>query len=109
MNQLAISFSSYKSEHFHNTIDLEGEALYKADQSAKSLEERVYNLMKDGKARSAPEVQRDIDGTPLIGSVRRALSNLTTEKFGDRLVKTKETSPGLYQYRNYRYKLNKKV
>ena len=106
MNTQLTMFDQFKRS-FHKTIELSSEELRAADKAAKRLETKVLNLMLDGVPRSAPEVQRDIEGTPLIGSIRRALTNLTTEPFGRRLIKTKETSPGLYQFRNCRYKLNK--
>ena len=101
-----LSFFPQPQPSFHNTIDLEGKELGKADTNAKRQESIVLGLYSDGKARNAWEAYRELctNGETIIkDSVKRSITNLMNE---GKLVKTKIKTKGEYQMGNYQYKLN---
>lgn len=103
MSQL--TFFPQAQPAFHNTIDLKGEELRKADTNAKRQEDVILELFQDGKPRNAWEAYQELTNkgyTMIKDSVKRGITNLMNE---GKLVKTKIKTPGEYQMGNYQYKL----
>lgn len=98
-------FQDSRPRSFHNTIDLKGKELVKAESISKSQEERVLKLFSDGKPRNAWETYQDLteQGETMIkDSVKRAITNLMNE---GKLFKTDVKTKGEYHISNYQYKL----
>ena len=91
---------------FFNTINLEGEELIEAINSAKTQEEKVLAIFMIHKILSPVEVEyhynRKFKEVP-ITSIRRAITNLTKQ---GKLVKTEEKIKGKWGMYNYKWKLN---
>ena len=80
------------STSFHNTINLTGPELRSAQSSAKSQEAEILKLFRQGWQTFTPsEVLRKLDTKAPITSIRRAITNLTTQGF---LVKLDYTIRG---------------
>ena len=93
---------------YHNTTSAKGKELVRLDTAAKRLEDKVLALYSDGKPRNAWEAFRELkikDRTVIKDSVKRAITNLTSEKFGRKLIKTDIKTKGQYHIDNYQYKL----
>lgn len=101
--ELQLSLYPQPQPSFHNTIHLEGEELKQAELNAQSQDGRVYEVFKDGKARTAWDVQDQLPNM-LITSIRRSLTNLTVRDF---LEKTENMVMGKYKTKCHQYKLNK--
>lgn len=107
-SSVQLDFFQSEPKSFHNTIDLEPEAFYRADANAKRQEDKVLELFKDGKQRNAWEAYKELSArgeTMIKDSVKRAITNLTTEKFGCKLIKTSDKTQGEYQMLNYQYRI----
>lgn len=108
--ELQLSLYPQPQPSFHNTTNAKGKELVRLDTAAKSLEDKVLALYSDGKPRNAWEAFRELkikDRTVIKDSVKRAITNLTSEKFGRKLIKTDIKTKGQYHIPNYQYKLNK--
>ena len=80
------------STSFYDTIGLTGPALDKAQSSAKSQEAEILRLFRSGYIALAPsEVLRLLNTRAPITSIRRAMTNLTTQGL---LVKLDSLQPG---------------
>ncbi len=102
MNQIGLFDKPVPS--FHNTIDLKGKELIKADNKAKTQEEIILKLFKDNPHAdfTASDVWLKLGQCWPITSVRRAITNLKE------LEKTDKQRLGLYGTMNYIYKLKTK-
>jgi hypothetical protein len=100
-----LTFFPQPQPSFHNTIDLEGKELRKANTNAKRQEDICLQLFMDCKPRNAWEAYQELcaNGETMIkDSVKRSITNLMNE---GKLVKTKIKTKGEYQMSNYQYKL----
>ena len=84
------------STSFHNTINLSGPELRSAQSSAKSQEAEILKLFRQGWQTFTPseilrQFDRQLDTNVPITSIRRGITNLTTQGF---LVKLDDTRRG---------------
>ena len=84
---------------YYNTVRETGEVLEKYSNKAKSQDEFIMNLMKDGAKLSASMIEPLMD-VP-ITSIRRSLSTLMNE---GKLIKLDVTVFGKYGRREHLYK-----
>ena len=94
----------HEPQSHHNTTNLKGAALAKAESKAKSQEKAILELLIGGGKYTASEVWGLIyepTATPLT-SVRRALTNLMNK---GKLIKTDEKKIGYYGSPEHYYKL----
>jgi len=69
-----------KTAHYHNTNLLEGKELVDADDKALHMEERIHRFLKKYAGREyTPWEIHDYFPEYLIGSIRRALTNLASD------------------------------
>ena len=103
--------SRFVEEHeqpsHHNTTNLKGAALDKAESKAKSQEKEILELFNGhSDTWTASEIwAKYYDMEVLLTSVRRALSNLANPKKYDKLIKTNEKKIGYYGSPEHYYKL----
>ena len=88
---------------FHNTLDLKGKELLKAESKARTQEEIILKLFTDNPHAdfTASDLWLKLGQQWPITSVRRSLTNLCAEH----LYKTDIKRLGLYGQMNYAYKL----
>ncbi len=88
---------------FHNTLELKGKELLRAESKAKTQEEIILKLFTDNPHAdfTASDLWLKLGQQWPITSVRRALTNLTAEH----LRKTETKRIGLYGMMNCVYKL----
>lgn len=88
---------------FHNTIELEGEELLKAEDKAIGLEGEILLVFGyNPQVGYTPwQIYEKLNGRHLIGSVRRAITNLTKRGI---LEKSDERVESKYS-KNYTWKL----
>lgn len=89
---------------FHNSIDLKGKELIKAESKAKTQEEIILKLFTDNPHVdfTASDVHLRLGQQMLLTSIRRSISNLVES---NHLEKTENKRLGLYGQMNYAYKL----
>lgn len=91
---------------FHNTVGLQGELLFEAENGTKKQQERVMAVFRRYPDRefTPAEIHLIIDDyKTLLTSVRRAICNATKDGL---LIKTGNKKPGLYNVPNLCWKLN---
>jgi predicted RNA-binding protein YlqC (UPF0109 family) len=90
---------------YYNTNREKGETLINSNVKAKSQEEEVLSIFKERVRLSASEAWKIYakQGTP-ITSIRRAITNLCKDY---KLVKTEETTEGIYGKKEHVYTLLK--
>lgn len=68
------------NNHYHNTNQLEGKELVDADDKALCMEERIHRFLKSYPRKEfTPWEIHDLFPEYLIGSIRRALTNLAND------------------------------
>lgn len=92
-----------KTEHYHNTTNLD---LFTVEQKKKeciSQEEKVLKVFKNAPKLSASEVYNKLNTASPITSIRRAISNLKKQ---GKLLRLDEFKIGLYGSPEHYYKAN---
>jgi hypothetical protein len=90
---------------FHNTIGLKDNELRNETAVNRSQSDQVFEIFKDGKLYTAPEIFKILKRTNkrvLLNSVRRAITDLCRE---NKLTITKHMKPGLYRISNHCYQI----
>lgn len=103
-----------QTQSFHNSIELTGKPLEKAEKKAVTQEDKVYIffIRKAGKEYTPWEVYQALTHTGVIHrntpeqSIKRAITNLTTS---GKLIKTDIRRIGKYGTLNFTWKLNGEV
>jgi hypothetical protein len=92
---------------YYNTTNLSGVDLKNSANSALKQEDRIHEFYKANANREITpfEVEQELYShtTVPITSIRRAITNLTTD---DKLIKTSNTKQGPYGKPSYCWKLN---
>jgi transcription initiation factor IIE alpha subunit len=92
---------------YYNTTNLSGADLKDSTNSAMKQEERIHEFYKANANREITpfEVEQELYSNTMvpITSIRRAITNLTTE---DKLIKTSNVKTGPYGKPSYCWKLN---
>lgn len=101
-------FQSKQSPSFHNSVPIHGKELLQAERNAKAQEARVLTIFeetgRDYNAWEMYQAYQDRFGLAPKDSIKRALTNLTTE---GKLVRTNVMRPGQWGAGNSVYKLCK--
>ena len=92
---------------YHNTTNLTGEELKRAERKALSQKQKVLQFFKDNPNGSYTpfEVQSRVNPIWPITSVRRAMSDLTPVD----LIRTDKKKEGLYGAKNYCWRLREET
>jgi hypothetical protein len=90
---------------FHNTINESGEKLTELKQNAKTQQEKIlwYFFMNKDHAYTPFEIQVCVLPNAPITSIRRAITNLTTQ---GQLIRTDAKKEEQYGVMNYKWKYN---
>jgi hypothetical protein len=95
----------FRRPSYHNTIPLAGVGLEVAERSAKSLESKVLKVFQEGRYKdfTPPEISLALGQQYPLTSIRRAITNLTSE---GQLRKTEIKRTGIYGAQNNTWILN---
>lgn len=93
--------------HFYNTLNINGQNLLNAIESAKKQEDRIMVIMQAKRRPMSPsqilEVYKSwFTGNTPLTSIRRALTNLTNS---GKLEKTETQVPGIYGQSEHKWRL----